>query len=149
MKSKARIGKIIKESRLNNNLRMDDVAKEIGITRSTLWAIENGTGNYSIDTLLKLVNYFNLSIEMESSKYRVHKQRATRLNKMIDKKINRFVVMCVEQYALKINKGSQYTYRILDNKGIIKELIDDYEDMHGMSTYSINEYIDKRLSLED
>lgn len=149
MKSKTRIGKIIKESRLNNNLRMDDVAKEIGITRSTLWAIENGTGNYSIDTLLKLVNYFNLSIEMESSKYHVHKQRATRLNKMIDKKINRFVVMCVEQYALKINKGSQYTYRILDNKGIIKELIDDYEDMHGMSTYSINEYIDKRLSLED
>ena len=149
MKSKTSIGKIIKGFRLEHNLRMDDVAKEIGITRSTLWAIENGTGNYSIDTFLKLVNYFNLSIEMKSSKYHVHKQRATRLNKIIDKKINRFVVMCVEQYALKINKGSQYTYRILDNKGIIKELIDDYEDMHGMSTYSINEYIDKRLSLED
>lgn len=149
MKSKAKIGKIIKESRLKHNLRMDDVAKEVGITRSTLWAIENGTGNYSIDILLKLVNYFNLSFEMESNKYHVNKQRATRLNKMIDKKINRFIIMCVEQYALKINKGSQYTYRILDNKGIIKELIDDYEDMHGMSTYSINEYIDKRLSLED
>ena len=36
MKSKARIGKIIKESRLNNNLRMDDVAKEIGMSKSAV-----------------------------------------------------------------------------------------------------------------
>ncbi len=145
MKNKTTIGKLIKESRLEHNLRMDDVAKEIGITRSTLWAIENGTGNYSIDTLLKLLNFFHLSIEMKPGKYRVKKQRATRLNKAIDKKINRFVIMCVEQYALKSNKSSQYTYKLLNNRGVIKELVDDYEDMHGMSTTYINEYINARL----
>ena len=149
MKNKATIGKLIKESRLEQNLRMDDVVKKIGITRTTLSSIENGTGNYSIDTLLKLLNFFNLSIEMKPNKYRVNKQRATRLNKAIDKKITRFVIMCVEQYALNSNKSSQYTYKLLNSRGVIKELVDDYEDMHGMSTYSINEYIDKRLSLED
>jgi hypothetical protein len=53
--------------------------------------------------------------------------------------------MCVEQYALSVNKSSKYVYKALKDKGIIDELSDDYEDMHGMSTHSINEYIDKRL----
>ena len=55
--------------------------------------------------------------------------------------------MCVEQYAANINKDSRSTYKLLKEKGIIKELIDDYEDMHGMSIYSINEYIEKRLGV--
>ena len=54
--------------------------------------------------------------------------------------------MCVEQYASSMNKSSRDVYNCLSKKGIIKELIDDYEDMHGMSTYFINEYIDKRLT---
>ena len=61
--------------------------------------------------------------------------------------INRFIIMSVEQYAYSVNKNSGSTYATLKNKGIIDELVDDYEDMHGMSTYSINEYISERLGM--
>ncbi len=145
MENKFEIGKKIKNKRLQLNLRMDDVAKEVGITRSTLWTIENGSGNYTIDTLLKLLNLLNLSIEINTQEY-VVRRRATRTNSVLDKKINRFIVMCVEQYASDINQDSGATYNQLNKAGIIDELKDDYEDMHGMSTYSINEYISKRLS---
>ncbi len=68
------------------------------------------------------------------------------MNTALEKEINRFIIMCVEQYASFVNKSSRETYDLLEKEGIIKELIDDYEDMHGMSIYSINEYISKRLS---
>ena len=145
MENKIEIGKRIKSKRLKLNLRMADVTKEVGITRSTLWSIENGNGNYTIDTLLRLLSVLNMSIdigEQESSS----RKRATRTNSALDKKINRFIVMCVEQYAASINQSSALTYSKLNESGIIDELKDDYEDMHGMSTYSINEYIKKRLS---
>ena len=61
MESKFEIGEKIKNKRLQLNLRMDDVAKEVGVTRSTLWSIENGNGNYTIDTLLKLLNFLTFS----------------------------------------------------------------------------------------
>ena len=144
MENKLEIGKKIKNKRLQLNLRMDDVAKEVGITRSTLWAIENGNGNYTIDTLLKLLVLLNMSIDIDAQE-QGSRRRATRINSALDKKINRFIVMCVEQYASSINQSSGSTYTRLDEAGIINELRDDYEDMHGMSTYSINEYINKRL----
>ena len=53
--------------------------------------------------------------------------------------------MCVEQYASSVNRSSRTVYYELNKAGIINELKDDYEDMHGMSTYLLNEYIDKRL----
>ena len=145
MENKIEIGEKIKNKRLLLNLRMDDVAKEMGITRSTLWSIEKGKGNYTIDTLLKLLTLLNMSLEVESQKQET-RRRATRINSVYDKKINRFIVMCVEQYAHKTKRSSRETYLALSQKGIIQELTDDYEDMHGMSTYSINEYIEERLS---
>ena len=145
MESKFEIGQKVKNKRLELNLRMDDVAKEVGITRSTLWAIENGSGNYAIDNLLKLVIFLNMSIDI-SSQTQGTRKRATRTNSALDKKINRFIVMCVEQYASSVNRSSATIYNELNKAGIINELKDDYEDMHGMSTYSINEYIGRRLS---
>ena len=144
MKNKFGIGEKIKNKRLQLNLRMDDVAKEVGITRSTLSSIENGSGNYTIDALLKLLNFLNMSIDVDTQEDSFRK-RATRINTVLDKKINRFLVMCVEQYASKVNKSSRSIYIVLDNAGIIDELKNDYEDMHGLSTYSILEYINKRL----
>ena len=144
MESKFEIGEKIKNKRLQLNLRMDDVAKEVGITRSTLWSIENGNGNYTIDTLLKLLNFLNMSIDIDAQEQGA-RRRATRTNSVLDKKINRFIVMCVEQYASSVNQSSNVVYSMLNKAGIINELKDDYEDMHGMSTYSLNEYIDKRL----
>ena len=146
MNNKNEIGKRIKEKRLSLNLRMDDVAREVGITRSTLWSIENSSGNYTIDTLLKLLELLNMSIDINAQENEGERKRATRTNTVLDKKINRFIVMCVEQYASYVNQSSNIVYNKLNEDGIIKELKDDYEDMHGMSTYSINEYIDKRVS---
>ncbi len=145
MESKFEIGENIKNKRLQLNLRMDDVAKEVGITRSTLWSIENGNGNYTIDTLLRLLNLLNMSIDIDAQEQGA-RRRATRINSILDKKINRFIVMCVEQYASSVNQSSGTIYDKLNKAGVIDELKDDYEDMHGMSTYSINEYIRRRLS---
>ena len=147
MESKFEIGEKIKNKRLQLNLRMDDVAKEVGITRSTLWSIENGNGNYTIDTLLRLLNFLNMSIDIDAQEQGA-RRRATRTNSVLDKKINRFIVMCVEQYASSVNQSSNAVYSMLNKAGIINELKDDYEDMHGMSTYSINEYIGKRLDVD-
>lgn len=144
MESKFEIGTKIKNKRLQQNLRMDEVAKEVSITRSTLWSIESGNGNYTIDTLLKLVSFLNMSIDIGTQE-QGNRIRATRTNSALDKKINRFIVMCVEQYASSVNQGSGFVYDKLNKAGIIDELRDDYEDMHGMSTYSLNEYINKRL----
>ena len=148
MEDKVTIGNKIKNKRLSLNLRMDYLANLVGITRSTLWSIENGIGNYTIDTLLKLLSYLDLSLDIDTVQSDDTRSRATRINRALDKKINRFIVMCVEQYALFINADSRTTYEKLLKAGIIKELTDDYEDMHGMSTYSINEYIAKRLQGE-
>lgn len=144
MENKYKIGNKIKNKRLQLNLRMEDVAKEVGITRSTLWAIENGSGNYSIDTLLKLFSFLKMNIEIDDEE-QGDRRRATRTNSALEKKINRFIVMCVEQYASSVNQSSGVIYSRLNKAGIIDELKDDYEDMHGMSTYSLNEYISKRL----
>ena len=144
MENKVEIGNKLKNKRLQLNLRMDDVARKVGITRSTLWPIENGNGNYSIDTLIKLLSFLNMSIDIDNQESG-NRKRATRINSILDKKINRFIVMCIEQYASCVNKSSSDVYNKLNKLGIIDELKDDYEDMHGMSTYSINEYIDKRL----
>ena len=144
MENKIQIGEKLKNKRLELNMRMDDVAKEVGITRSTLWSIENGNGNYTIDTLLELMSLLNLSIDIDAQE-QGSRRRATRINSALDKKINRFIVMCVEQYASSINLGSNDVYAKLSEAGIIDELKNDYEDMHGMSTYSLNEYIGKRL----
>lgn len=148
MKNKFYIGKQIKTKRLKLNLRMDDVAKAAGITRSTLSSIENGTGNYTIDILLKLFTVLDISFNVEVDDVKLRK-RASRINSAQDKKINRFIVMCVEQYALVCNKKGSEVYKILKEKGILNGLIEDYEDMHGMSTHLINEYISKRLSGEN
>ena len=145
MENKCTIGKKIKEKRLELNIRMEEVSRQVGITRSTLWAIENGKGNYTIDALLKLLSFFGLNFEIETNNEVSKRNRASRVNSVLDKKINRFIVMCVEQYASFVQESSQNVFKALDEKGIIKELTDDYEDMHGMSTYSLNEYIGKRL----
>lgn len=144
MENKIQIGEEIKRKRLSLNLRMEDVAKEIGITRSTLWSIETGYGNYSVDTLLKLLNYLNLSIGIETHEHSDRK-RASRTNSAVDKKINRFIVMCVEQYASSVNQKSGKVFKKLNDAGIIQELKNDYEEMHGMSTILINDYINQRL----
>ena len=136
------IGKIIKRKRLSLNLRMDDVAKKVGITRATLWSIEKGSGNYSINTLLAIINFLNLSLNLSDKKQTlIEKERASRLNTSKDKKINRFIIMCVEQYANSANISSREAYKKMLENNIILDLTNDYEDFHGMSNVYLNSYI--------
>ena len=144
------IGTTIKNRRLELNLRMEDVAKKANITRSTLWIIEKGSGNYSFQSLLSVLNVLGLSLSIDGFKETsLPTLRASRLNTARDKKINRFIVMCVEQYALLINKSSKIVYKQLLDGGVIDELKNDYEDLHGMSTEFINSFIDALLEGSD
>ena len=136
------LGKIIKEKRLSLNLKMDDVAKQVGITRSTLWSIEKGTCNCSIVSVLNVMALLGLTFKIDNIETGyIYRERASRTNTALDKKINRFIIMCVEQYALSINKCSGDVYKAMSKKGVIDDLTNDYEDLHGMSTLYLNNYI--------
>lgn len=140
------LGKEIKDRRLQLNLRMDDLAKIVHSNRSTLWAIENGTANCSVNLLLAIFSALGLSFSItKPAEEDSHRLRAKRLNSKLDKKINRFIIMCIEQYAKYKNQSSKSVYIDLANSGVLNELIEDYEDMHGMSNIYINDYIDARL----
>ena len=139
------IGNRIREKRLSLNMRMSDVANSSNITRATLSSIENGNGNYSINSLYRVLNVLGMTLSIDNEIYKNERERASRLNTKRDKIINRFIIMCVEQYAVYINKGSGEVYKIMKENNIIDELINDYEDLHGMSTIYINEHISKML----
>ena len=149
MKEMLIIGNSIKNKRLLLNMRMDDLAKKTGITRATISSIENGRGNCSAATLFKILNTLDLSFCVnDSQSYENKRNRATRINTKQDKKINRFIVMCVEQYANSVDKSSAFIYKKMHEKGVIDELINDYEDLHGMSSIYLNDYIDALLNGE-
>ena len=139
------IGTKIKERRLAQNLRMDDLADKANISRATLWSIEKGMGKCSLSSLLNVLSVLNLSLTINGDINSSHRNRAGRINTSFDKKINRFVIMCVEQYANYINQCSNETYKQMKSSGVIQELINDYEDLHGMSTLYLNEYIDSLI----
>ena len=135
------LGNTIKEKRLMLNMTTDVLARKAGVSRQTISFIENGKGNYSIMTLLRIIEILDISLKLNSEDKPINRERATRINTKMSKKINRFIIMCVEQYASFINKQSGYVYKLLSNKGVIDELKEDYEDLHGMSTLYLNNYI--------
>ena len=146
MNNIVRIGQSLKEKRLSLNLTMDAVAKEANITRATLWAIENGKGNYSISSLLSVMNVLSLDMVVNNQiKSKPLRERASRINSLLDKKINRFIIMCVEQYCLEYNQESSKIYDQMKKMNVLDELKNDYEDLHGMSTTYLNSYIHSLL----
>lgn len=136
------IGRKIKETRLEKNITMDFVAQQIGISRATLSNIEKGKGNYSVDTLINLLSFLNIPIKLGDKNSNYKRNRATRTNLKQDKKINRFVILCIEMYSKYKNRFSFDIYKILKSHNVLDMLSDDYEDLHGMSTEWLNEYID-------
>ena len=148
MKELLVLGRTIKAKRLALNLRMDDVANKAGITRATLWSIEKGQSNCSICSLFKVLEILSLSFEINNQTNDQIRDRASRINSALDKKINRFVIFCVEQYAQYIDKKSEDTYKQMKEKGVIDDLINDYEDLHGMSSVYLNDHISSLLAGE-
>ncbi|MBQ6124611.1 MAG: DUF3791 domain-containing protein [Spirochaetales bacterium] len=137
---------MIKENRLAQNLRMDDVARKAGISRVTLWSIEKGEGNCSLSSLLRVMDVLGLRMTVENqSSLENERVRATRANTVLSKKINRFIIMCVEQYALFSGSRSDVIYKEMERKGILDELESDYEDLHGMSAVYLNDYLKARM----
>lgn len=65
-------------------------------------------------------------------KNKIEDDKTTKGVSDLDKEINRFIVIYVEQYASGVNQSSKSVYNRLKQSGIIDELIEDYEDMHGM-----------------
>lgn len=141
--NKAELGKIIKDKRLSLNLTMDYVASKADITRATLFSIEKGTSNCSLDTILSVLSVLNLDLNINNTSESLSKrERATRINTLLDKNINRFIINCVEHYASYSNQASGFVYKTMYEKGIIDELVSDYEDLHGMSFTWLNNYFD-------
>ena len=140
------LGKAIREKRLTLNLRMDDVARQANISRVTLTNIEKGKGGYSITALLDVLKILDLYMELGNLSSQNDRNRATRINTKLDKKINHFIVMCVEQYAESVNLPSEEVYKEMNQKGIIEYFRLEYEDLHGMSTEFLNQYIGGLLS---
>ena len=139
------IGSIVKNKRLNMNISMEELANKVGISRATLWAIEKGEKNYSFSSLLNVMNELDLLVAVNNNVEPAKKARASRYATAREKRINRFVIMCIEQYASHINKNSKESYVLLENNNILSELENDYEDLHGMSTEWLNDYLDKRI----
>lgn len=57
------IGNKIKELREKKGLTQKELAEEIGVAQSTIAMIESGKNKGSIETLAKIANYFNVSID--------------------------------------------------------------------------------------
>lgn len=55
------LGKKIKNLRINKGLSCLECSKQIGIKQSTLFYIENGRNNPTIETLKKICIFFNIS----------------------------------------------------------------------------------------
>lgn len=53
----------IKELRLGKGLTMDQLAKDIGSTRATISNFENEQRKPSLDMVIKLADYFQVSID--------------------------------------------------------------------------------------
>ena len=146
MENKVFIGEAIKNKRIALNLTSEQLANACGISRSTLFSIENATGNYTIDALISVFNKLSLNLDIINvKKAEKVRKRASRINTKLDKKINRFVIMCVELYCTAKGKTSDELYPVLEKKSVISDLEDEYDFFHTLSSELINDYIDARL----
>jgi DNA-binding XRE family transcriptional regulator len=65
---KVEIGRIMQKRREKLDLKQEDVAEMTGITSKTIYLIETGKGNSSIDTLTKLTEVLGLEINVDIKK---------------------------------------------------------------------------------
>lgn len=54
---------IIEKLRTEHNIKQEDFAKMLGVSRQTISSLENGRYNPSITLAYKISKYFNLTIE--------------------------------------------------------------------------------------
>ena len=66
--TKLEIGQIIQIRRNSLSLNQGDVAEMTGITSKTIYLIENGKGNPSVDTLKKILEVLGLDLFIDTKK---------------------------------------------------------------------------------
>lgn len=58
------IGKRIKKLRLRKNLTQKQLAKELNVSKSTISYYEKGERNISLETLIQIVDFFDIDIDV-------------------------------------------------------------------------------------
>ena len=139
----------IRNKRLELNISMEVVARKANITRATYSEIEKGNPKCSIGSYFKVLELLRIDFSTNETKTKNSRERASRRVLAQEKKINSFVVLCIESYAAYLNKTTDAIFKKLQEAGLIDTLYNDYEDMHGMSSEYINDYFDKCLAGEN
>jgi DNA-binding XRE family transcriptional regulator len=62
------IGKQLQERRSKLQIRQEDLAELTGLTTKTIYLIENGLGNPSLSTLVKIITVLGLEINLQLKK---------------------------------------------------------------------------------
>jgi transcriptional regulator with XRE-family HTH domain len=65
---KVELGKMISERRRLLNVAQNDLCEMAGISQHTLSAIENGSGNPTLDTLTKILDILGIDIDFKVRK---------------------------------------------------------------------------------
>ena len=63
--TKQEIGHIVLKRRQDLSLKQEDLSELTGITSKTIYLIENGTGNPSLETLEKIASVLGLAINLQ------------------------------------------------------------------------------------
>lgn len=80
------IGKKIKEERENHKIYQKDFANYLQISKNYLGCIERGERNVTLDLLIKIASYFNVTLDyMISEDLAERKDEVRELHCMIDK----------------------------------------------------------------
>lgn len=66
--NKLEIGKKLQQRRDELSIKQEDLAEMTGITSKTIYLIESGKGNPSVDTLNKIMDVLGLEITIEIKK---------------------------------------------------------------------------------
>ena len=59
-----------------------------------------------------------------------------------------FKTFCIEFYAKHIGKTGSEVYDLFEKSGLLRELDDDYEDLHGMGMEALMQMFDEWLAKE-
>ena len=140
------IGNTIKNARLSGNISAESLANTAKISRATLWSIEKGMGNVSINTYLDIALALGLKIEIGTDKISSTKRRRSPKRFTKEKlKRNQFEVFCIEKYAQHVKKNSRDVYLQLKEEKLLDVIRSDYEDLHGMGIEYLIDFFDSYL----
>ena len=144
------LGEYIKGYRLKLNLSSEYVAAQVGISRATYSAIENGSQKVAIGSyaaVLKYLDDINVRLPKNISDDAEKKRASKRLtNKKL--KQNAFEVFCIESYAQHTGKQGNYVFKLFAKEKVLDLLRTYYDDLHAMGREALMDLFDEYLGRE-